>query len=62
MTLLLALSLAGAAIQAAPADSFRTVQVGEVRVVAAPARLDAAIRLAEFADRPTRWPGLDSGR
>jgi hypothetical protein len=58
VTLLLALSLAGAALQAAPADSFRSVQVGEVHVVAAPARLDAAIRLAELADRPTFWPGL----
>jgi hypothetical protein len=58
VTLWLALSLAGAAIQAAPADSFRSVQVGEVRVVADPARLDAAIRLAELADRPTLWPGL----
>jgi hypothetical protein len=60
VTLLLALSLAGAAIQAAPADSFRAVQVGDVRVVAVPARIDAAIRLAEFADRPTTWPGLGS--
>ena len=58
MTLWLALSLAGAAIQAAPADSFRAVQVGAVRVVATPGRIDAAIRLAELADRPTTWPGL----
>ena len=50
--------LAGVALQAAPADSFRSVQVGEVQVVATARRLDAAIALAESADRPTTWPGL----
>lgn len=49
---------AGVATQAVPADSFRVAQVGEVRVVATERRLDAAIGLAQAADRVTRWPGL----
>ncbi|MEP6744956.1 MAG: hypothetical protein ABJB33_05625, partial [Gemmatimonadota bacterium] len=49
---------AGTAQQAAPADSFRVVQVGEVRAVATPGRIDAAIALAELAERPTNWPGF----
>jgi hypothetical protein len=54
----LALQLAGAAVSGAPADSLRAVQVGEVRVVASGGRIDAAIALAELADRATVWPGL----
>ena len=54
----LLLVLAGAAHQAIPADSFRVAQVGDVRAVATARRLDAAIGLAELADRPTTWPGL----
>jgi len=54
----LLLVLAGVARQATPADSFRVAQVGEVRAVATARRLDAAIALAELADRPTTWPGL----
>ena len=54
----LLLVLAGAAQQATPADSFRVAQVGDVRAVATAGRLDAAIGLAELADRPTTWPGL----
>lgn len=49
---------AGVAIQAAPADSFRVAQVGEIRAVATDGRLDAAIGLAEVAERATVWPGL----
>jgi len=56
--LLALLSLAGAASQGTPAVPFRTAQVGEVRVMADERRLDAAIALAELADRPTTWPGL----
>jgi hypothetical protein len=52
--------LAGAAIGGAPADSLRAVQVGEVRVVASAGRIDAAIALAELADRASAWPGLGS--
>ena len=52
------LLLAGVARGAAPADSFRVARVGEVVAVAAEPRLDAAIALAELADRATRWPGL----
>lgn len=58
MILPLLLQLAGVPIVGAPADSLRTVQVGDVRVVASEGRLDAAIALAESADRPTNWPGL----
>ena len=58
MILPLFLALAGALPQGTPADSFRSVQVGEVQVVAALRRVDAAIALAEAADRPTTWPGL----
>ncbi|MBW8772300.1 MAG: hypothetical protein JF590_03260 [Gemmatimonadetes bacterium] len=54
----LLLVLAGVAQQATPADSFRVAQVGEVRAVATSRRLDAAIGMAELADRPTTWPGL----
>lgn len=54
----LLLLLAGVVQQATPADSFRVAQVGEVRAVALPSRIDAAISLAELADRPTVWPGL----
>jgi len=50
--------LAGAAVGGTPADSLRAVQVGEVRVVASAGRIDAAIALAESADRATLWPGL----
>jgi hypothetical protein len=39
-------------------QNLTTVQVGNVSVVAAPAELDAAIGLAESADRPAAWPGL----
>ena len=53
-----ALLLAGALLQGTPADSFRVAQVGEIRVVASESRLDAAIGLAESADRATTWPGL----
>lgn len=52
------LVLAGGAVQASPADSFRVAQVGEVRTVATSGRLAAAIGLAELADRATTWPGL----
>ena len=58
MILSLALILAGAPLRAAPADSLRVVQVGAVQVVAEAKRIDAAIALAELADRPTDWPGL----
>lgn len=58
MSLALAVALAGAAFQGVPADSFRVAQVGEVRAVATERRLDAAISLAETADRATTWPGL----
>lgn len=54
----LLLVLAGAAQQAVPADSFQVVRVGDIRAVATAARIDAAIGLAELADRPTTWPGL----
>ena|GEM_PF-528362 len=57
MILALLWQLAGAPV-GVPADSLRTVQVGDVRVVASEGRLDAAIALAELADRPTTWPGL----
>ena len=50
--------LAGVPARGAPADSLRMVQVGAVQVVADARRLDAAIALAEDADRPTDWPGL----
>ncbi|HEU4569690.1 MAG TPA: hypothetical protein VFS07_03880 [Gemmatimonadales bacterium] len=58
MSAALALLWAGVALGAAPADSFRTAQVGEVRVVAAERELDRAVGLAELADRPAEWPGL----
>ncbi|HET7040941.1 MAG TPA: hypothetical protein VFI13_02935, partial [Gemmatimonadales bacterium] len=58
MILALALVLAGAPARAAPADSLRVVQVGQVQVVADARRINAALALAEFADRPTDWPGL----
>jgi hypothetical protein len=57
VSLLLLWQLAGAP-SGVPADSLRAVQVGEVRVIASEGRLDAAIALAELADRPTTWPGL----
>lgn len=60
MILPLLLQLAGVPIGGTPADSLRAVQVGDVRVVASEGRLDAAIALAEGADRPTTWPGLGS--
>ena len=53
-----ALALAGALLGGAPADSFRVAQIGEIRAVAVEARLNAAIALAETADRATTWPGL----
>jgi hypothetical protein len=49
---------AGVAFGVIPADTLRVVQVGEIQVVAASRRLDAAIALAEGIDRPTEWPGL----
>lgn len=58
MILQLLVALAGVAAKAAPADSLRVTQVGEVQVVASLRRLDAAIALADLADRPSDWPGL----
>ena len=58
MILALVAFLAGVPARGAPADSLRMVQVGAVQVVADARRLDAAIALAEDADRPTDWPGL----
>lgn len=58
MSLALAIAVAGALAQGTPADSFRVAQVGEIRAVAAEGRIDAAIALAEIADRATVWPGL----
>lgn len=58
MNLWAGLVAAGVALGAVPADTLRVVQVGEIQVVAAQSRLDAAIALAEGIDRPTEWPGL----